>query len=120
MAALRDHGHVGLSVTDIARMVIQRPTIYRLLAALIEADLVTPVAGTKKYRSQLSAPSGEHVVDARISQTLPSLQRLATLTGDAVFLVVRDGDDSMSLHREIDAIPCRYWRLMRASASPWG
>ncbi|MFQ6720362.1 helix-turn-helix domain-containing protein [Bordetella pertussis] len=38
LAALRDQGPRGLSVTDIARQTgIQRPTIYRLLAALLDA-----------------------------------------------------------------------------------
>ena len=121
LAALRDHGHAGLSVTDIARITaIQRPTIYRLLAALIEADLVAPIIGTKKYRSQLSTTLGEHVVDPRIRQTLPSLQRLATLTGDAVFLVVRDGDDSMSLHREIGGYPVQILATYAGKRQPLG
>ncbi|MFX8262648.1 helix-turn-helix domain-containing protein, partial [Acinetobacter baumannii] len=55
LAALRDQGPDGLSVTDIARLTgIQRPTIYRLLAALLDAGLVLPVTGTKKYRAQLA------------------------------------------------------------------
>ena len=121
LAALRDHGHVGLSVTDIAPITtIQRPTVYRFLAALIEADLVTPIVGTKKYRSQLNVTSGEHGVDVRIRQTLPSLQRLATLTGDAVFLVVRDGDDSMSLHREIGGYPVQILATYMGKRQPLG
>ncbi|CFW44668.1 transcriptional regulator [Bordetella pertussis] len=49
LAALRDQGPRGLSVTDIARQTgIQRPTIYRLLAALLDAGLVVPLQGTKR------------------------------------------------------------------------
>ncbi|AHV91895.1 bacterial regulatory, arsR family protein [Bordetella holmesii 30539] len=56
LAALRDQGNNGLSVTDIARQTgIQRPTIYRLLAALLEAGLVSTVQGSKKYRAELGA-----------------------------------------------------------------
>ena len=44
LAALRDQGPDGLSVTDIARLTgIQRPTIYRLLAALLDAGSIHPV-----------------------------------------------------------------------------
>ncbi|EWM45338.1 sugar-specific transcriptional regulator, TrmB family [Bordetella holmesii CDC-H635-BH] len=53
---MRDQGNNGLSVTDIARQTgIQRPTIYRLLAALLEAGLVSTVQGSKKYRAELGA-----------------------------------------------------------------
>lgn len=121
LAALRNHGQMGLNVTDIARITaIQRPTIYRLLAALIEADLAAPVAGTKKYRSQLSAAANGPGADSRIQQTLPSLQRLAERTGDAVFLVVRDGDDSISLHREIGSYPVQILATYAGKRQPLG
>ena len=109
----------GLSVTDIARLTgIQRPTIYRLLAALLDAGLVLPVTGTKKYRAQL-AVDPDTAPATRACQLLPVLRRLADRTGDAVFLVVRDEDDSISLHREIGSYPCRSSPPTPASASRW-
>ena len=88
LAALRDQGPDGLSVTDIARLTgIQRPTIYRLLAALLDAGLVLPVTGTKKYRAQLAVDPDTRSRDPRVRQLLPVLRRLADRTGDAVFLV---------------------------------
>ena len=63
----QDQGPDGLSVTDIARLTgIQRPTIYRLLAALLDAGLVLPVTGTKKYRAQLAVDPDTRSRDPRV------------------------------------------------------
>lgn len=121
LATLRDHGTVGLSITDIARLTsIQRPTVYRLLAALLDAGLVAAVPGTKKYRAQWASSLDIAAPDPRISQTLPSLRRLAERTGDAVFLVVRDGDESISLHREIGTYPVQILATYAGKRLPIG
>ncbi|WP_251864727.1 IclR family transcriptional regulator C-terminal domain-containing protein [Achromobacter sp. Marseille-Q4962] len=121
LAALRDQGTDGLSVTDIARLTgIQRPTIYRLLAALLDAGLVLPVAGTKKYRAQLAVDPDTRSRDPRVRQLLPVLRRLADRTGDAVFLVVRDEDDSISLHREIGSYPVQILATYAGKRQPLG
>jgi DNA-binding IclR family transcriptional regulator len=122
LAALRDHGADGLCVTDLARYTgIQRPTIYRLMAALMEAGLALPVAGSKRYRAQLvqdaETPGSD---DPRLRQTLPALRRLAERTGDAVFLVVRDGDESVSLHREIGGYPVQILATYAGKRQPLG
>ena len=120
LAALRDQGPDGLSVTDIARLTgIQRPTIYRLLAALLDAGLVLPVTGTKKYRAQLAVDPDTRSRDPRVRQ-LPVLRRLADRTGDAVFLVVRDEDDSISLHREIGSYPVQILATYAGKRQPLG
>ncbi|ARP87461.1 IclR family transcriptional regulator [Bordetella genomosp. 9] len=121
LAALRDHGPEGLCVTDLARYTgIQRPTIYRLMAALMEAGLAQPVAGTKRYRAQLTQESGTPESDPRLRLTLPALRRLAERTGDAVFLVVRDGDESVSLHREIGGYPVQILATYAGKRQPLG
>ena len=117
----RDQGPDGLSVTDIARLTgIQRPTIYRLLAALLDAGLVLPVTGTKKYRAQLAVDPDTRSRDPRVRQLLPVLRRLADRTGDAVFLVVRDEDDSISLHREIGSYPVQILATYAGKRQPLG
>jgi DNA-binding IclR family transcriptional regulator len=121
LAALRDHGGDGLSVTDLARYTqIQRPTIYRLMAALIEAGLAHPVPGTKKYRAQLAPDASAPEPDPRLRQTLPILRRLAERTGDAVFLVVRENDESISLHREIGGYPVQILATYAGKRQPLG
>jgi len=121
LAALRDHGTAGLSVTDIARQTgIQRPTIYRLLAALLDAGLVSTIQGTKKYRAQLAPDVDATSPDPRVRQMLPVLRRLAERTGDAVFLVVREGDESVSLHREIGSYPVQILATYAGKRQPLG
>lgn len=121
LAALRDQGAGGLSVTDIARLTaIQRPTVYRLLAALLDAGLVLAVPGTKKYRAQWASCADTVTPDPRVSQTLPILRRLAEKTGDAVFLVVREGDESVSLHREIGSYPVQILAAYAGKRQPLG
>lgn len=121
LAALRDQGGAGLSVTDIARLTsIQRPTIYRLLAALLEAGLVTAIEGSKRYRAQLDSEPELTPPDPRVRQMLPTLRRLAERTGDAVFLVVRDGDESVSLHREIGSYPVQILATYAGKRQPLG
>jgi DNA-binding IclR family transcriptional regulator len=121
LAALRDHGGDGLTVTDLARYTkIQRPTIYRLMAALLEAGLAFPVPDTKKYRAQLAPDAGAPEPDPRLRQTLPILRRLAERTGDAVFLVVREDDESVSLHREIGGYPVQILATFAGKRQPLG
>lgn len=121
LAALRDQGNQGLSVTDLARQTgIQRPTIYRLLAALLEAGLVSTIQGSKKYRAELGGEPDVVSPDPRVRQMLPILKRLADRTGDAVFLVVRDGDESVSLHREIGSYPVQILATYAGKRQPLG
>lgn len=121
LAALRDHSPAGLSITEIARHTgIQRPTIYRLLAALLEAGLAQPVEGAKRYRALLAPQAQPVQPDSRVREALPVLRELAEQTGDAVFLVVREGDESVSLHREIGGYPVQILATYAGKRQPLG
>ncbi len=121
LAALRDAGAGGLSITQIARETqLQRPTVYRLIAALCEAGMATPLPAVKKYFASLAIAQDAHMTHPLIAMTLPSLKRLALKTGDAVFLVVRDGDDSLSLHREIGEYPVQILATYAGKRQPLG
>lgn len=50
----------------------------------------------------------------------PIMQELAQLTGDAVFLVGRDGDDSVSLWREIGPYPVQILATYVGKRQPLG
>lgn len=118
---LREHGAQGMSVTDIARATaIQRPTVYRLLAALLEFRLVEYLPSGKRYRAALSAGLEAQAMDPRLRLTLPILRRLAEHTGDAVFLVVREGDESLSLHREVGGYPVQILATYAGKRQPLG
>ncbi|MFQ6747689.1 helix-turn-helix domain-containing protein, partial [Bordetella pertussis] len=65
LAALRDQGPRGLSVTDIARQTgIQRPTIYRLLAASWVRYFLVPCSGT-------TSPASSKAADADLAAPNP-------------------------------------------------
>ncbi|MEI2415580.1 IclR family transcriptional regulator [Orrella sp. JC864] len=110
----------GLRITDLARQTgLQRPTLYRLLAALIEAGLVRQVPRMRRYQAVAAAGSAGSQ-DRRIACMRPLMQELAERTGDAVFLVVRDGDDSLSLHREIGGYPVQILATYAGKRQPLG
>ena len=90
------------------------------LGTLLDAGLVLPVTGTKKYRAQLAVDPDTRSRDPRVRQLLPVLRRLADRTGDAVFLVVREEDDSISLHREIGSYPVQILATYAGKRQPLG
>ncbi|MDS1142299.1 IclR family transcriptional regulator [Pusillimonas sp. SM2304] len=122
LRTLRDNPGNGLSVTDLARLTgLQRPTIYRLLAALMEEGFVKSIDGTKRFSANHStvAVSSPHQ-DPRIELALPVMQKLAAQTGDAVFLVVRDEYESVSLWREIGPYPVQILATFAGKRQPLG
>lgn len=121
LTALRDAGAGGLSITQISRLTqLQRPTVYRLIAALCEAGMATALPAVKKYCANFGVSQDAQLTHPLIAITLASLKRLAMKTGDAVFLVVRDGDDSLSLHREIGGYPVQILATYAGKRQPLG
>ncbi|TEA71809.1 IclR family transcriptional regulator [Allopusillimonas soli] len=120
--ALRENPEFGLSITGLARATgLQRPTIYRLLAALMDGGFVRKVGGSKRYMACLGQESGPLAgQDPRIQIAYPAMRRLAAATGDAVFLVVRDGPESLSLWREIGPYPVQILATYAGKRQPLG
>lgn len=110
LSVLQEAGVDGLNVTDLARRTgLQRATVYRLLEALLETGWVRPVAHTRRYgavRTMATDPALRALdTDARVMHALPAMRRLVAKIKDALFLCVLDGDDSLTLHREIGSYP---------------
>lgn len=121
LRSLRDYPDGGLSVTDLARLTgLQRPTIYRLLAALVEEGFVYNIGGTKRFAASHPAEPTTIGQDPRIRLALPIMQELAEETGDAVFLVVQDGNESLSLWREIGPYPVQILATFAGKRQPLG
>ena len=121
LRALQQSPDSGVSVTGLARMTgLQRPTIYRLLAALVEGGFARNVGGSKRYMANHNIAITEPGQDPRIDLALPVLKNLASITGDAVFLVVRDGYESVSLWREIGAYPVQILATFAGKRQPLG
>ena len=82
--------------------------------------MATPLPAIKKYCANLATAQDTQLAHPLIAITLASLKRLAMKTGDAVFLVVRDGDDSLSLHREIGGYPVQILATYAGKRQPLG
>lgn len=120
LKTLQNHQGKGLSVTDLSRATgLQRPTIYRLLAALMDHDLVQSSAHSRRYTATRQ-DHGLIGLDPRVTVMQPIMQELAQLTGDAVFLVGRDGDESVSLWREIGPYPVQILATYVGKRQPLG
>src|SRR5690606_6986382 len=111
-----------MNITSLARVTgLQRPTIYRLIAALTESGFVRNIVGTKRYAAcQPLSAAAEAEQDPRIQLARPAMCRLAAATGDAVFLVVRDGHESLSLWREIGGYPVQILATYAGKRQPLG
>lgn len=124
LKALQDAGEQGLNVTQLSRSTgLQRPTIYRLLSALREGGFVTDISGSKRFAASLSTSAAATMpthTDRRIELAYPVMQHLAALTGDAVFLVVREGYESLTIWREIGPYPVQILATFAGKRQPLG
>ncbi|MGB3291293.1 MAG: IclR family transcriptional regulator [Burkholderiaceae bacterium] len=121
LRTLQENPEAGLNVSTLARITgLQRPTVYRLLAALIEEGFVKNLGGTKRFISSQHTATNVGDQDPRIELAFPVMQKLAAQTGDAVFLVVRDGNESVSLWREIGPYPVQILATFAGKRQPLG
>jgi DNA-binding IclR family transcriptional regulator len=121
LRTLQENPETGLNVSSLARITgLQRPTVYRLLSALIEEGFVKGVSGTKRFVASQNASAAAVDQDPRIELAFPVMQKLAALTGDAVFLVVRDRNESVSLWREIGPYPVQILATFAGKRQPLG
>ncbi len=107
---LAEHQEDGIRLTDVmAATGLERSTAHRLLSCLVDEQFAERGDG-KAYRlgidaMQLGFASMRRVplVDA----CRPLMQRLARMSGDTVFLVIRQGDYCLCLHREEGHFPVK-------------
>lgn len=99
------HHPSGIRLTDLAELSgLERPTVHRLLGSLVREGLVTQYEVGKRYAlgqycQQLAKAAGN---EAPIQETYgPLLERIAHATGDATFLVVQSGFDTLCIGRAI-------------------
>src|SRR5690606_22182367 len=76
--------------------------------------------GTKRFTASHHTSVAVIDQDPRIELAFPVMQKLAALTGDAVFLVVRDGYESLSLWREIGPYPVQILATFAGKRQPLG
>jgi DNA-binding IclR family transcriptional regulator len=103
-------GPVRLS-TLAADLELQKSTVHRVLAELVELGYVEQEAGSGRYRPTLRTwELGTAVVaDLPIKQVASTtLQDLHAATGETVSLVVRSGDDALYLDKIVAPRPVRF------------
>jgi DNA-binding IclR family transcriptional regulator len=115
-------GEAGLADV-VVHSGLAKPTVRRILRALMEAGLVEQDAATRRYRlgvetyvlGQLSASRfGVHRL------ALDGLHRLARISEDTAFLSVRRGFAALCLHREEGQYPIRTHVLNPGHRHPLG
>jgi len=104
------HGE-GVRLTDLIRRTgYDKSTVHRLLGALAEEGFVERIPATKLYRLGVeSIQLGILAADMAplVERFRPLVQRIARLSQDTTFLVVRSGDEVVYVHREVGAYPVR-------------
>jgi DNA-binding IclR family transcriptional regulator len=105
-----NHGS-GIRLRDlIALSGLDRSTTHRLLTCLIEEGFVERIGTSKLYRLGIEALQwgfSSAGLSSVVDRFRPVMQRLARLTGDTVFLLVRSGDFAVCLCREEGEYPVK-------------
>lgn len=102
---------------------LSRPTVRRLMLALIRAGLVDQHPTTRNY----SFGPESHLIGLMAQRQFPlldlSMENLITIsaeTGDSSFLCIRRGFYSVCLHREEGSYPIRTQALLAGARHPLG
>lgn len=111
LRALGRHQEEGMSVTDvIADTGLERSTVHRLLTCLVEEGFAERDAGLRRYRLGIDAMQLGLASLRRaplVASYQPLMQRLARTSGDTVYLLARQGDYTICLHREDGPYPIK-------------
>ena len=108
---LGQHQDQGVTLTQVIELSrLERSTVHRLLSCLLEEGFVEREDKTKLYRLgiesvQLGTAGMRRMPLIDRYQVL--LQKLARISGDTVFLVIRQGDFCLCLHRQEGHFPVR-------------
>lgn len=117
-------GLVSARLVDLARQTgLERPTVHRILKALIAERLLVQDRDTRRYQLgplifELANSAGPQANIQRICE--PMLQEVARRSGDTVFLSVRSGFDSICVDRKEGGFPIRTLTLDIGTRRPLG
>ncbi len=115
----------GLRFTDVQKLLgLTKPTTHRLLLSLESHNFVQHDSLTKLYRLGRGLDTLSWMSNAKgrdLKQIcMPSVLSLAELTGDTVFFVVRDRQDTVCIARESGTYPIRAITVDVGSRRPLG
>lgn len=113
----------GVRLIDLIELSgLQKPTIHRLLKQLVASAMLMQGADKRYHLGQFSYELGlAAALHFRIRETCePFLERIANLTGDTAFLVVRSGADSFCVDRKMGAYPIKVFTVEVGHRQPLG
>ncbi|HYP82759.1 IclR family transcriptional regulator [Variovorax sp.] len=124
LRTLASHHGEGMGVTEVMSATgLERSTAHRLLTCLVEEQFADRDPLTRRYRLGLDAMRLGFASLTRapvISTYEAHVQRLARISEDTVFLLVRQGDYSMCLKREDGAFPVKIFSTRVGDIRPLG
>lgn len=115
-------GKEGLRVVDLCRAAsLERPTVYRLLATLIDSGYVAQ-RGRFRYvcGPRLAALPQRGESEDLAGRLKPLLARVSQACGDAAFGVVRDGSLSRCIARHVGTHPVQVLVIQVGTRQPLG
>lgn len=120
--AVLSGGPEGVRVVDLCRAAgLERPTVYRLLATLLEGGHVAR-QGRFRYvpgpRMAALAPAGAQ--PNRAVHLQPLLARISATCGDAAFAIVREGPLSHCIARQVGTHPVQILVIEVGTRQPLG
>jgi DNA-binding IclR family transcriptional regulator len=121
---LKDDHSQGLRLTDISRALqLETSTTHRLIACLMSEHFIERNALSKRYRLgigalQLCSSANEQL--PLTERMRPIMQKIALTCGDTVFLVARQGDFALCLHREHGDFPVHINTTLPGGSRPLG
>lgn len=120
LCLLGRHHDAGLTMSQAgAQAGLETSTAHRILQSLVRQGFAEKDAA-KRYRLGWRAQELGAAVRSRpplVDHFRPLLQRLARMTGDTVFLMARDGDEAVCIHREQGPRSARSMRTAVATAA---
>lgn len=115
LRVLAQHQEDGIDLQGVmACSGLERSTAHRLLSCLLEERFAERDPASRKYRlgvdaMQLGFASLRHT--PLLDALRPFAQKLARLSGDTVFLVIRQGDYALCLLREAGSFPVKVFTI---------
>lgn len=122
LALLHRNHPVGLPIRSIVQETgLPRPTVYRLLDALLEEGYVFQGKNGKAFGFAGFSVSRDKGALFKSQALLTARMRtLAEVTGNSVYLIVRKNADAMCVHREFGAYPIQISTLAIGQRHPLG
>lgn len=119
---VRESGRDGLRVVDLCRAAgLERATVYRLLATLIESGYIAQ-RGRFRYTAgpRLASLAPPKATPGFAQRLQPVLARVSAACGDAAFAIVREGPISHCIARHVGTHPVQILVIQVGTRQPLG